>query len=165
MCRLESFPFLITKWLPDQYRLTVCQKVFTKGACFKMEWEGFQKTIDQTTFKPKKINMGLLLPTARFCQDPQESLVHMQEKISWEIETSLADGCLKRAQERAFQAVYGILLAVKTAQSKIWSRTPGIHLSICRRRFPEHVKPFLTYSGLNGLGRGHFRPFTGFFWP
>ena len=58
------------------------RKYSPKGAFFKMEWEGFQNTIDQTTFKPKKINMGLLLPTARFCQDPQESLVHMQEKIS-----------------------------------------------------------------------------------
>ena len=34
------------------------RKYSPKGACFKMEWEGFQKTIDQTTFKPKNVNVG-----------------------------------------------------------------------------------------------------------
>ena len=36
----------------------VPESIQPKGACFKMEWEGFQKTIDQTTFKPKNVNVG-----------------------------------------------------------------------------------------------------------
>ena len=34
------------------------RKYSPKGACFKMEQEGFQKTIDRTTFKPKNVNVG-----------------------------------------------------------------------------------------------------------
>ena len=34
------------------------RKYSPKGACFKMELEGFQRTIDQTTSKPKNANIG-----------------------------------------------------------------------------------------------------------